>query len=204
LQHQAGSTLFLHDYVVPDGQEVELRLRPARNVTIEVVDEAGEPVPEAEVWILQEGFITNTHRIDENRHVASSLTDNVFRIEVRVGGRKYLQEHTSDHAEARVVVPVHGSVLARVSDATTGSRPGQLLLILRPVEGQAGDALVASHVSEPRLALEIAAVLPGRYAASIQYVPTDDERAAGRQEEQSAPLPITVQAKQRTEIQLEL
>ena len=66
------------------------------------------------------------------------------------------------------------------------------------------DALVASHASEPALALEIAAVLPGSYEASLLYLPTDDERAAGQQEEQSAPLPITVQAKQRTEIQLEL
>jgi hypothetical protein len=204
LQHEACSTLFLHDYVVTDGQEVEFRLRPARNVTIEVVDGAGSPVPQAEVWILQEGFVTNTNRIGENRHVASSLTDNVFQIETRVGGRKYLQEHSSDRAEARVVVPVHGSVLARVSDATTSPRSGTMQLVLQPGDGQEGDALIASHASERGLALDIALVFPGRYEASLRYVPTDDERAAGRREEQSAPLPITVEAEQRTEIELGL
>ncbi len=205
LQHEACSTLFLHDYVVPaGGQEVEFRLQPARGVTIEVVDENGDPVPEAEVWILQEGFVSNTFRIEGNRHSASSLTDNPFQIEVRLGGRKFVQVHAPDQPEARVVVPVHGSVLARVPDMTTRSRAGKMQLILQPAEGQGGEPLIASQASQPDLALGIAAVFPGSYQASLHYVPSDDELAAGRQEEQSVPVPITVQAKQRTEVQLAL
>jgi hypothetical protein len=205
VQHEGCSTLFLHDYVVPPGgEEVVLRLNPARNVTIEVVDESGAPVPEAEVWILQEGFITNTHRIDIHRHVASSLTDNVFQIETRVGGRKYLQDHSSDRPEARVVVPVHGSVLAQVTDATTSGRPGRMRVLLTPSEGQPGDPLVGERASAPELAFEFGAVLPGSYTAVLQYVPTDDERAAGAQELESAPQTIDVKPRQRTEVRLEL
>jgi hypothetical protein len=205
VQHESCSTLFLHDYVVPaGGQEIELRLRPARHVTIEVVDAGGEPVPEAEVWILQEGFVTNTDHLGDNRHVARSLTDNPFRIETRVGGRKYVQEHSSDRADARVVVPVHGSVRAQVSDATTHGRAGKLLVVLTPAEGQPGDPLVAERASAPDLAIELRAVPPGSYQAALHYVPTDDERAAGRQEEASPPQSITVLPRQSTEIRLEL
>jgi hypothetical protein len=206
LQHTDCSTLFLHDYVVPPGgREAEFRLQPAREVTIEVVDEAGQPVPEAEVWILQEGFTTNTNRVEGSRHLASSLTDQPFEIEVQVGGHRYIQEHTSDVPEARVVVPVHGSVLARVSAATTDGRAGSVTLILQPLEAESGDPIIAFRRCQPGgLTLELSAVLPGRYEAWLSYEPTENERAAGRVTETSAAIEVTIEAARRADVALDL
>ena len=209
IQHEACSILFLHDYVAPaDGRPVEFRLSPAHNVTIEVVDESGRPVPQAEVWIQQEGFTTNTHRIDGSRHVATSLTDNPFEIVTRLAGRVYTQEHSSVVPEARVVVPVHGAVVAVVSDATSAGREGRFLLALEPAEGDPALLLTESRASSPNrsagLRIEIPAVHPGVYQASLHYTPSDVERAAGRAEETSDPIPVTVEAGEETEIQLDL
>jgi len=205
IQHQACSTTFLHDYAVPtSGREVEFRLQPARRVTIEVVDATGRPVPQAEVWIRQEGFIQNTHRIEANRHIASSLTERPFQIEVRLAGRKYVKEHSPDVPEARVLVPVHGSVMASVSGSTTRARAGRLSLVLEPTEGD-GDALVEGRdVLSGELSIEISAVLPGRYDEYLLHTPTDDERAAGREEQRSASVSVTVKAEQRTELRLDI
>jgi hypothetical protein len=205
IQHQACSTLFLHDYAPPaDGRPVELVLSPARRVTVEVVDVAGAPVPQAEVWIQQEGFTTNTHRVDGARHVASSLTENPFEIVVRLAGRVYEREHTADRAQARVVVPVHGRVVATVPDATTANRAGEFRLVLHPEPEEPAEAIVVTRAAAPALRLELPAVHPGTYEARLRYLPTDAEREAGAQDEACGPVEIAVEAGAETVVLLDL
>jgi len=203
--HQACATKYLRDYVVPtDGRPVEFRLRAARSVTIEVVDANGAPVPQAEVWTQHGGFTTNTHRIEGNRHLASSVPEEAFLIVARLAGREHTQEHDPAVPTARIVVPVHGRLAAVISVETTASRKGRFVLALASTGEDPPAVLVAARESSPNLRIEISAVLPGSYQVSLRYVPTEEEESAGAAEESSAPLPVAVEPGEETEIRLAL
>jgi hypothetical protein len=173
-------------------------------MTIAVVDEAGAPMPQATVWILREGFTSNTHRIEGHRHLASSLGPTPLEVQVRLAGRIYAEPFTAPVPEAQVVVPVHGSASAAVPDATTAARAGQFTLVLSPPAGEQAEPVTASHASGPALRLEIGAVYPGAYEAWLEYRPSDEEREAGAGDERSAPVPVAVEAGRETELQLDL
>ena len=205
IQHQACATQYLSDYTVPtDGAPVEFRLAPARRVEIEVVDVNGTPVPQGEVWLEHGGFITNTHRIEGNRHVARSVPETPFVLMVRLAGREYRQEHEPEVPEARFVVPVHGRVTARIDAASTTGRAGRFLLVLVPSAEDGGGSLVESRVSAPDLRIEFGAVLPGTYGATLHYIPTADEMAAGREESESEGGSLVVEPGKDTELRLAL
>ena len=203
--HRACATEYLHDYVIPsDGRPVEFRLSPARRVTIEVVDENGDPVPQAEIWVRHGGFHTNTHRVEGNRHVASSVPDAPFELVATLAGREYVQEHDPANPEATIVVPVHGRLTAVIAARTLASRQGRFLLILRPTDDESARTVVESRDSAPGLRIEIAAAHPGTYEASLVYDPSEEEEAGGRARESSDPAPVTVEAGREVEIRLEL
>jgi len=191
--------------VAPAGAEpVEFRLHPARRVTIEVVDEAGNPVPQAKVWIAQEGFTTNTHPIAGNRHVATSLTDNPFEIVTHLAGRVYRQEHSSQIPEARVVVPVHGSLVAIVSSAASDGLEGSLQLVLTPADTEPAEPVIETRPCAPNLRITMPAVHPGVYQASLQYEPSPEERAAGLETRSSDPVQVTIEAGKESQLRLGL
>ena len=205
LLHNGFATRYLRDYTVPlDGAPVEFRLDPARPLLIEVVDENGAPVPEAEVYIHTAGFTSNTHRVEGNRHRAPSMPPEPFELEARLGGREYRAAHDPALATARVVVPVQGRVVARLDAGTTAGRGGRFVLVLRPPAGVAAQPVTAGHASAPDLRLEIPAVLPGSYQASLSYEPTTAEREAGGQPMRSEAVPVTVEAGRESEVHLAL
>ncbi|MBK8979191.1 MAG: hypothetical protein IPM29_25120 [Planctomycetes bacterium] len=193
LQHRACATRYVPDYAVPiDGRPVEFRLGAARPVTIEVVDVNGTPMPEAEVWTRYAGFTTNTHRLGGARHVASSTPDAPFELIVNLAGRTYRQPHVPAESSARVVVPLHGRVAAHVASTSTAGRTGRFSLILAPVDVEAGDAISVRRPSADGLRLELPAVHPGTYRASLAYEPSDTERRSGRSRSTSEPVLVTV------------
>jgi hypothetical protein len=205
IQHHSCTTKFLRDYAVPiHGEPVEFRLDPARVVTIEVVDESGAPVPQPEVWLENGGFTTNTFRLGENRHT-SSVPAEACVFMVRIAGREYRQEYDPSTTEVRIVVPVHGSLVALIPDATTASRSGGTFsLQLTPPEGDPGQPVVESRESAANLRIEIPLVFPGTYRASLRYTPSEEELAAGAEKEFSAPVSITVEPGREVEIRLAL
>lgn len=205
VQHNSCATRYLHGYAVPtDGRPVEFRLSPARRVTVEVVDGNGDPVPQAEVWLEHGGFVTNTHRIEGHRHVAGSVPEASFVFRVDLAGREYRQEHDPTVPELRFVVPVHGRLTAFVSGATTATRDGRFTLQLSPPEGEPAQPLFEGRGSAPNLRIEVPAVHPGTYAVVLRYAPGDEERAAGRVEEASSPVSVTIEPGEEAEIHLSL
>ncbi|MEW6073244.1 MAG: carboxypeptidase-like regulatory domain-containing protein [Planctomycetota bacterium] len=206
LQHRNCATKYLFDYVVPtDRRPVEFRLHPARRVEIEVVDEEGSPVPQGEVWIEHGGFTTNTAHIEGNRHLAASVPDAPFVVMVDLADREYRQEHDPAVPAARVVVPVHGRLVAVVPDATTAGRRGRFVLALVAPEDASFRGVSAARDSAPGLRIELPDVLPGTYEAFLNYSPTpEEEAAAGRAEEHSAPMEVTISAGEETAIVLDL
>ena len=106
--------------------------------------------------------------------------------------------------ETRVVVPVHGRVVAPVVDADTVGHSGRFVLLLVPPAGERAGALSARRDSATGLRIGIEAVHPGTYQASLRYVPSEDERNAGREECESKPVPVVIRAGEETEVQLRL
>lgn len=205
VQHNTCATLRLDAYAVPlDGAPVEFRLAAARPLTIEVVDGNGAPVPQAEVFIRHGGFIANTHRVEGNRHLAWSMPQEPFEIAVFLAGREFKMPHDPALATARLVVPVLGRVAALIDDASTAGRAGQFALVLAPTTGAAWQPATAKRAAAPGLRIEIAAVPPGSYQATLRYVPSDLERAAGGAELQAPPVEVVVLAGRAAEVRLAL
>lgn len=193
IQHIACTTLYLHDYAVPtDGREVEFRLEPARPLTVEVVDEHGTPMPQADVYTEYGGFTTNTNRIEGNRFLSQSMPAGPFVIRTLLAGRVYRQDHDPSEPTARVVVPVHARVVVHVDAASTAGRKGRFVVVLDPAGGDPASPVSAGRESEPELHIELPAVLPGAYEAVLHYHPSDDEAAAGQEEIESERVTITV------------
>ena len=205
VQHETCTSLQLDDYVVPtDGRPVEFRLKPARPLTIEVVDENGAPVPEAEVHTQYGKYSTSTGRIGGSRHRVSAMPDGPFVIRVDLAGRHYNQDHDPSVSEARVVVPVHGSVVGIVDSASTTDRRGRFQFTLYP-QGVEGARWVAeSRDSGPDLRLEVPAVHPGTYRAVLSYTPSADEKAAGRERQSLEHGTVVVEPGEETEVRLAL
>lgn len=205
VQHRSCATLRLGDYAVPlDGLPVEFRLAPARPLTIEVVDADGAPVPQAEVFTRFGGFITNTNRIEGNRHLASSMPDQPFEIVAFLVGREFAMQHDPALATARLVVPVLGRVAALVDDASTAGRAGEFVLVLTPTTGAAWQPSSVRRAASAGLRIEMAAVPPGSYQVTLRYVPDAAERAAGGEELLAAAVGVVVESGREAEVRLAL
>ena len=114
------------------------RLKPARPLTIEVVDENGAPMPKAEVSILYGEFAFSGGPTEGHRHLISAMPDGPFEIRVDLAGRSFDQPHDPAVSEATVVLPVPGSVFTVLDDATTAGRTGRLVLNIRPPDIEMG------------------------------------------------------------------
>ena len=203
--HRTCTTKYLHNYAVPiDGRPVEFRLSPARPLTVEVVDENGTPMPQAEIYTEYGGFTTGTYHLEGHRHLVPGMPEEPFVIRAELAGRYYRQEHDPSRDEARVVVPVHGRVVGLVNSASTAGRAGRFHLILNPQDTEDARAIGESRDSVPDLRIELPVVHPGTYEATLLYKPTKDEQAAGREQLSSAPVTITVEAGRETEVRLVL
>ncbi len=205
LKHPTCTTQYLHDWTVPtDGKRVEFRLEPSRPLTIEVVDERGTPMPLAVIYTEYGGFTSNTHRIEGHRFLVRSMPAGTFVIRTHLAGKIYSQDHDPPASEARVVVPVHGRAAAVVDAGSIAQRAGKVVLVLIPEEDDLGVVASRSRGVAPDLRLEIPAALPGDYGAVLRYLPTEEERAAGRAEVESDPVTITVRPDALTEVRLAL
>ncbi len=204
VQHSACQTLYLEDYVIPtDGRPVEFLLSAPQRVEVEVVDTTGAPVPQAEVRVRHGRFTSNTHRLEGHRHVIRSAPGGTFRIVARLAGHEYTIEHDSSEPNARIEVPEHGSLVARIASEATAGRAGSFLIVLDLDDGSV-PFVGSAHDASPDLAIEMPAILPGEYQASLHYEPTEDEAAAGRQAEESGSLSVTVVAGERAELRIGL
>ena len=205
VQHQSCTTLLLHDYVVPiDGKPVEFRLKPAHPLTIEVVDESGAPLPQAEVFYLHDEFIANTHRLEANRFRIAAMPDGPFDIRVTLAGHTFLHRHYPPTTEARVVLPVPGRVVGLVDATTTAGRTGQFSLFLLPLGDDSATPVVQVRDSAPDLRIDLPVVFPGRYRVALQYEPSEEESAAGRKSESFDASTIDVTAGKETVLRLGL
>lgn len=206
LQHRTCTTKYLHDYTVPiDGRPVEFRLLPARPLTIEVVDENGAPMPQADVYTEYGGFTTGTHRIEGHRHYSASMPEGPFVIRADLAGRVYRQEHDPFVNEARVVVPIHGRVVGLVATDSTAVRAGRFVLVLQPQDA-ADDVspVTESRDAAPDVRIEMLVVHPGSYEATLNYEPSEAEQVAGLAQSSSASVTIVVVAGEETEVRLAL
>ncbi len=173
------ATLFQNNYQVPrDQSSVEIRLQKSMPVKIYVVDQAGNPVPDAQVRILREKFTTTTTDLGNGVFEAGGLSADKVGLRVQVAGRSYTQDLYPAQGEARVVVPMHGGVQVEL-DPPTESRAGTYRIVL--VAEVDGEILV--HTREipatGKLSATIPFVYPGTYEAELTYRPNDTEIAAG-------------------------
>jgi len=205
VQHLTCTTLYLQDYVIPtDGRPVEFRLRAARTLTIDVVDESGTPVPEAEVFTLFGDFMIGTRRIEGHRHLVNAMPDGPFEIRALLAGREFDQPHDPAISEATVVLPVPGSVFTVLGDAITAGRTGRFILHIMPPDLDIGRPMVKILPTAPGLRLKIPIVFPGTYLAMLSYDPSDEEKAVGQERVRSERVTIEVVAGQQTEVLLTL
>jgi hypothetical protein len=160
------------------------------------------PDPQAEVWIQQEGFTTNTHRLGGNQHIASSLTDNPVEIVVKLSGRSYRQGHSSIIDHARVSVPVHGSLSATLTD--TAAREGQYTLVLNPQTEDSANSIVRRSPAVSGREQLIPMLHPGSYRGQIISGPSEAELGHGSQTVETAEVDILIRAYEQTRAAFEL
>ncbi len=192
VSHNSSATLFLPEYLIPeDGSEVELRLEPALLVVIEVVDEAGIPMPDARVDILRSGFTSNTHPLGGGRFEAQSLSAEMVRLKTRVAGREYLQDHMPAQSVARVVVPVHGSLSAEFTPPQEpGSGHYSVIILAQTTEDRIFQSKPIRAADGWRC--EFPFVFPGEYEVSVNFTASPEDIAAGL-ESRTIGDPVTLQ-----------
>ncbi|HEX9792710.1 MAG TPA: hypothetical protein VGC54_01890, partial [Planctomycetota bacterium] len=191
--HRSAATLFLKDYVIPlDGAPVELRLEPALRVVVEVVDEAGKPVPDAVVYVLRGGFTSTTHALGDGRFETGGMSSDLVRIQTRVAGRIYLQEHDPAQPKARVVVPLHGSLTVELA-APPPAREGDYRVVLQARDAEVYLVQSAAITAAGGWRCTFPFVLPSTYLAELHYSPTQAEQAAGEE-------PATIAASQAVRV----
>ncbi len=205
VSHVRYTTLYLADYAVPtDGQPVEFRLKPARPLTIEVVDENGTPLPGAELSLLYGEVAFFVGEIEGNRRVVPAMPDGPFEIRAILAGRGFEQPHDPAISEATVVLPVPGSAFTVLDGAITAGRTGRFGLVLRAPGLEPFHPLVEILPAAPGLRLEIPIVFPGTYQAELNYIPSNEEKAAGQERVRSEPVTIEVESGRETEVRLTL
>ena len=179
LSHQSSAILFVKDYVVPyDGLPVEFRLQPALRVIIEVKDEAGNPISDAQVSILNSEFSCSTHNLGGGRFETGGLSSEMVRVQTMVAGRYYLQDLNPAQPIAQVVVPVHGSLIAAF---TPPSQPGQgqYSISLKSMIDEDWVFLGGTFSAASLWLCEFPRVCPGNYEINVHYSPTSEEKERG-------------------------
>ncbi len=179
LGHPSYATLFIKDYLVPtDGAAVEFRLEPTRELIIEVMDESGTAINEAQVFLLREGFISTTHPRGEGRFEAKGSSSDGASVQVMVAGNVYVQKLNPGEAATRVIVPIHGSLVVNFSvPAQQGT--GDYSVVLKALAKEQASALTRAVDAAGRWRCKFPLVLPGQYDVSVEYSPSPQEKEEG-------------------------
>ena len=201
--HRSSATLFIHDYLLPtDGAAVEFRMQPALRVIIEVVDEAGTPIPSAVVFTQREGFTSNTHGLGDGRFECSGLPPDGVGVLVELAGRSYLQDLDTSKTTAKVVVPVHGSVVVDFHPPSPPG-PGRYEVIVMAMKEQPWIVLRDNVDAAGGWSCEFPLVLPGEYEAQVDYHPSPQEQQEGMTAKTlDGQITIRIAAGQRSQIRL--
>jgi hypothetical protein len=169
-------------------------LVPEQRVEIVVVDTEGQPVPEAEVLVEYQEGVSRAASDGTGRFIATRLPANSsFSITASVGGRSYRQAHDSASSKARVVVPLHGTVVVEFSSSIHDLGGGHVICLLKDSSPQARSSgpIVKLLDHESSNELRFAHVFPGPHELLVLYKPSDSERAAGKDDRQlSDPIPV--------------
>jgi hypothetical protein len=180
LSARGYAILFLANYSVPqDGAATEFQLEPTLRVVIEVVDERGTPIPDADVNILQAEFATTTTSLGNGRFEASGLSSRLVKIRTVVAGRTYTQDLVPTQSTARVVIPLQGS-LSLTLDPSPSAGDGNYTVMLSGDDS--GELIVLNK--EIREAdgwtVEFPFIHPGLYRVRMLYDPSEKELELGR------------------------
>lgn len=200
--HPGFATLEIEDFVVPeDGSAIELVMQPGRRVVITVVDERGEPVPEAEVSVSSKLTSAPAIPLGEGRFESNTRAHEPFQISTRVCGRFFEQLHDSDSDEARVVVPALGTVIVEWSRPLEHAGGGWVLFTLRGTTPKSRDIVPLPLRATGQTSCTIRRVLPGTWELTCVYSPSDEERGHGAQDEPLAsPIVLTVEPGAETRV----
>ena len=186
VSHSGFATLVREDFVIPeDGAPVELRLMPERRVVITVVDTQGTPMPQAQVFAVHDGSMSPTAAMGQGRFEARGLSDLPFEITTHLAGRFYTQTHDPIAPEARVVVPLHSRLVVEWTDPLEqADHEGLYTFVLRAA--LSGEKIVLVEALRPggQTRCIFPRVYPAEYQLTVRYDPSDEERAAGRKEEE--------------------
>jgi hypothetical protein len=180
LSARGYAILFLANFSVPqDGAATEFQLEPTLRVVIEVVDESGAPIPDADVNILQAEFATTTTSLGNGRFEASGLSSRLVKIRTVVAGRTYIQDLVPTQSTARVVIPLQGS-LSLTLDPPPSAGDGSYTVMLSGDDS--GELIVLNK--EIREAdgwtVEFPFIHPGLYRVRMLYDPSEKELELGR------------------------
>jgi hypothetical protein len=204
LGHRSSATLFVHNYLVPThGAAVEFRLEPARSDIIEVVDESGAAIADAQLFILRDGFVTGTRALGNGRFEASGLSSKGVRVQVTVAAKTYVQDLNPHEATTQFVVPVHGSL---VIDFSPPPEPGagQYSVVLVGLKEDSWIVLTQDVSAANGWRCEFPLILPGEYDAVVNYTPSPQEQQEGLSERSiSDTLTVSIEPGQRSQLVLQ-
>jgi hypothetical protein len=172
-----------------DGAEVPIKLEAGRTVTVRVEDSQGRPVPGIAVStrvagmrsiMWTKGYLWSG---DSDAAGVVKLTElPLARVtfDAEAGGKTYSVEHDTASESARIVIPVHGSVLVRLDPSRERSGTWRLRLeATGPGNAPTAEVLDREHL-QSKDPIRFAKVLPGAYTlhldrydeASSEYVPS--------------------------------
>jgi hypothetical protein len=114
-----------------------------------------------------------------------------------VGGRRFTVEHDTTRPEARIRVPVTGSVTVTYR---YGGPPAPHRIRLAPLD-EAGTELVSETEYGRRTEVRLPAVFPGRYRVDVEASESEDETGPWRRVREGPE--ITVVAGETTALKLE-
>ena len=185
-----------------DGTPLEFRLTRGHQVVVRVEDVEGRPVS-ARVRI-RGGLGIEARPLDEGRYELSNLPADDVVIQANVGGRKYEAAHSPRIPDARIVVPVHGSVEVSVDPSFDlgDDEPSRVALI--PKEGDLPRLeAILWRDRNPRDPVLFPDVLPGSYEACVQRdLRKDGLPAAAQREDLSRRIPVVVKPRERVEVSI--
>ncbi|MCI0589289.1 MAG: sigma-70 family RNA polymerase sigma factor [Planctomycetes bacterium] len=185
-----------------DGTPLEFRLTRGHQVVVSVEDEEGRPTS-AQVRILG-GLVIGVRPLDEGRYELSGLPADDVVIQARVGGRTYDVAHSPRIPEARIVVPVHGSVEVSLDPSFDLGDDETSRVVLIPKEGdlpRREAILFRDRIPEDRVLFPD--VLPGSYEACVQRdLRKDGPPAADQREDLSRRVPVVVKPRERVEVSI--
>ncbi len=172
LQRQGFSPWAIDDYELPlGGDPVELRMYPSIQLTLEVVDAVGRPVPTQELKVR-----APTHpnlpvrRESSNSFVLYDLPGERVRVTAKVAGVAYDEELDPGAGDSKFVVPEHGKVLITLTLSSSAEVDGEYHARIAPSNAPNKPFLypLLDLTQRPPRAF-VDAILPGTYRVDLQF-----------------------------------